>query len=235
MKEYIRLLACGAVLALLAGCKSPEFACNTPPASLDVSGPSIVVLPLSDCRSNHLADQIFRTGYLADMQGAIGQELQSMRYFSSVTIVKDNEIPPKADLQLTPTLERLDWDIPHHGRVETAKVVAHTFNFISNLTVGLPVGNLYLHSGTPVCGYSELNVAVRRTADKKVLLSSAFSDTATNRFKKSDCDKSQTKATIMLAAFQNTQEELRDELFKQLLQEKYAEAATKAASPKKSQ
>jgi hypothetical protein len=234
MKQTISILICMASLMLLAGCKSPEFACNLPPASLDVSGPSIVILPLTDSRSNRVADQVFRTGYLADIQGTIGQELQSMRYFSSVTIVKDNEIPPKADLQLTPTLARLDWEVPHHGRVETAKAVAHTFNFISNLTVGLPVGNLYLHSGTPVCGYSELDVAVRRSADNRLLLNTVFSDAATNRFKKSDCDKAQTRATIMLAAFQNTQEELRGELLKQLLQDKYANPAPKATSAKKS-
>jgi hypothetical protein len=234
MKEPIRLCALMAGLILLAGCKSPEFACNELPPSLDVAGPSIVVLPMADSRSNRLADQVFRNGYLTDVQGAIGQELQSMRYFSSVTIVKDNEIPPKADLQLTPTLQRLDWELPHHGRVETAKAVAHTFNFIGNVTLGLPVGNLYLHSGTPVCGNSALNVAVRRRADQKVLLDTAFFDTVTNRFKKSDCDKAQTKATVMLAAFENTQAELREELLKQLLQEKYANAAPKVASPKNS-
>jgi hypothetical protein len=234
MKQTISILISVASLALLAGCKSPEFACNLPPASLDVSGPSIVILPLTDSRTNRAADQVFRTGYLADMQETIGQELQSMRYFSSVTIVKDNEIPPKADWQLSPTLARLDWDIPHHGRVETAKAVAHTFNFISNLTLGLPVGDLYLHGGTPVCGYSEIDVTVRRPADKRVLLNTAFFDSETNRFKKSDCDKAQTKATMMLAAFQNSQQELRDELLKQLLQDKYASPAPKTSSPKKS-
>jgi hypothetical protein len=226
MKRMAMVFAAAAT-ALLTGCQSPGFAYNTPPASLDRSGPSIVVLPLVDSRSNREADNVFKTGYLSDVQGAIGRDLESMRFFSAVTVAKNGENLPLADLQLTPTLARLDWEILHHGRVETAKVVAHTFNLISAVTVGLPVGDLYLRTGTPVCGNSALDIAVRRTADQTLLVNATYSDTVTNRFKKSLCDKPQTKATVMLAAFQNTQSELKSDLLKQLLQDKIATAAPK--------
>jgi hypothetical protein len=229
----IAMVFAAAATVLLTGCQSPGFAYNTPPAGLDRSGPSIVVLPLADSRSNREADHVFRAGYLTDVQGAIGQDLESMRFFSAVTVAKDGENLPHADLQLTPTLARLDWEIPNHGRVETAKVMAHTFNLISAVTVGLPVGDLYLRTGTPVCGNSALDVTVRRMADQKLLLNAAYSDTVTNRFKKSVCDKAQTKATVMLAAFQNTQSELKSDLLIQLLQDKIATAAPKVADPKK--
>ena len=232
MKGMALVFAATATL-LLTGCRSPGFAYNAPPSGLDRSGPSIVVLPLADSRSNRGADNVFRTGYLTDVQAAIGEDLASMRFFSAVTVAKDGENLPRADLQLTPTLQRLDWEIPHHGRMETAKVVAHTFNLISAVTVGLPVGDLYLITGTPVCGSSALAVTVRRKADQKLLLNAVYSDTVTNRFKKSVCDKAQTKATVILAAFQNTQSELKSDLLMQLLQDKIAQAAPKVADPKK--
>ena len=233
MKVGLLMIAALGGMALLTGCQSPQFAYSAAPERLDVSGPRIVVLPLADSRTNRESDDVFRKGYLTDVQAALGQELQSMRYFSSVTVAQDNENPPDADFQLTLTLEQLDWEVPNHGAVETEKVLGHTFNFIANLTVGLPAGNLVLHSGTPIYGRSAFEVAVRRTKDQKLLWNMAYSETVTNRVKKSDCDKAATRATVMLAAFQTTQAELKEDLLKELVQEKYADGAGRVAGAKK--
>lgn len=48
---------------------------------------------------------------------------------------------------------------------------------------------------------------------------------ALNRVKKSDCDKKETRAAVMLAAFQNTGTEFKSDLLKQLLEDKYANSA----------
>src|ERR1700690_3726774 len=221
MKVELLILTPLVGMVLLTGCRSPEFSYSAPPASLDHSGPSIVVLPLADGRSNSEADHVFGKKYLAQAQGAIVQELQSMRYFSSVIASTNQDNLPLADFQLSPTLQRLDWEIQHHGRVETEKAAGHTVNFVANLTLGLPVGDLFMLGEAPVCGNSALEVAVRRTADQTLLLSAVYSDTVTNRVKKSLCDKPQTKAMVMLAAFQNTEGELKSDLLKQLIQDKY--------------
>lgn len=212
-------------ISLLTGCRSPEFAYNTPPASLDPTGPSIVLLPLTDSRDNHDADRVFNKGYLVDMQTAIGRELESMRLFSSVTVANDPAHVATADYQVTPTLRRLDSELPHHTAVHSEKAVGHTLNFVVGGVTGIPVGSLFMLGGTPVCGNSAFDFAVRRAADQRLLLNATYSGTVTNRVKKTECDKPQTKATVMLAAFQTTQAEFKDDLLKQVLQDKYAKLA----------
>lgn len=209
-------------ILLLNGCRSPEFSYATPSARLDLSGPSIVVLPLADSRTNREADHVFRKGYLANVQGEVGRELQSMDVFSSVAVTTNQEHFPNADLQLSLTLQRLDCKVPHHGRISTEKAALSVIDY----TVGLPVGGIYSSFSTSVYGNSALQVAVRRTADQKLLFNTSYSETVTNRVKKSVCNKPQTKATVMLAAFQNTQAQLKGDLLKEILQEKYANAAS---------
>ena len=233
MKKTFLMLTGLTGIALLSGCRSPEFAYNTPPAALDPAGPSVVLLPLADSRDNRGADQVFKKGYLADMQNTIEQELESMRLFSSVTVANDPAHLAHADLEIRPTLRRLDWELPHHTAVHSEKAVGHTLNFVVGGATGIPVGSLFMLGGTPVCGNSALDVTVRRAADQKFLVNASYSDTVTNRVKKSECDKAQTKAMVMLAAFQMTESELKSDLMKQLLQEKYANAGAAPQAPKK--
>ena len=222
------LLVALAAMALVTGCSSPEFTYNMPSASLDPSGPSIVVLPLADRRDNRNADEVFKKGYLSDVQDTIVRELQNTRMFNSVAVATNQEHLPAADLQLSPTLRRLDWEIPHHGSVSAAKAVGHTLNFIGNATLGLPAGNLVLHTGTPICGNVALDVTVRQTGSSNLLLNTTYSESVTNRVKKSDCDKYETKAAVMLAAFQTMELGFKTDLMKQLLQNKYAKPDPKA-------
>ena len=233
MKKTFLMLAGLAGIVLLTGCSSPNFAYNTPPAALDPAGPSIVLLPLTDSRDNRSADRVFQKGYLTDMQNTIERELESMRFFSSVTVANDPVHLVHADLEIRPTLRRLDWELPHHTAVHSEKAVGHTLNFVIGGATGIPVGSLFMLGGTPLCGNSALDVTVRRAADQKFLVNASYSDTVTNRVKKSQCDKAQTKATVMLAAFQMTESELKSDLMKQLLEEKYASTGAASQAPKR--
>lgn len=203
---------------LLSGCRSPDFAYDTPPARMDATGPTIAILPVIDSRTNLMADHVFRKGYLASLQGQVGQELQSMRAFSSVAVVTGSNHVNNADFQMSLTLRHLEWRIPHHGGIKTEKIATETVDTV----VGIPLTSLFLRFKTPVYGQSAMDVTVLRTSDQKLVLNTSYSDTITNRFKKSECDKTQTKVSVMVSAFQETQSELKDDLLKELLQSKYA-------------
>ena len=212
MKETA-LISVGLLLVLLlSGCRS-EFAYNAPPADADQGGPSIVVLPLTDSRTNHMADHVFKKSYLVKAQDSIARELESMKAFKSVTLATNGQPVPAADLQLALTLRQLDWKVHHHGGEQTEKVALHVFEGV----VGLPVSDVLIFQKTPVYGHLTLDATVRQTSDQKLLLNQAYSVSVTNVVKRTDCDKRDTKAAVMLAAFQLTQTELKDDLFKELL------------------
>jgi hypothetical protein len=207
---------------MLAGCQSPKFAYHAPPAILKSTGPRIAVLPLVDCRTNHDEDQILEKGYFADVQKAVGDELKSMNFFSSVTLMTNDASPLLAELQLSPTLRRLDWEIPHYGRLQAEA-------FAVGLVTGLVGGGVFLATGIDVYGHSDLDVSVRRISDGNVLLNLSYSDTVTNRLKKAVCDTPKTQASMMVQAFQKTIGELKTDLQKQLSQE------TNTSSPSRSE
>ena len=163
-----------------------------------------------------MADSIFKKRYLGKAQDAIVQELESMKSFKSVTLATNGQPVPTADLQLALTLRQLDWKVHHHGGEKTEKVALHVFEGV----VGLPVTDVLIFQHTPVYGHLAMDATVLRTTDQKLLLNQAYSVSVTNVVKRTDCDKRETKAAVMLAAFQLTQTELKDDLFKELLESK---------------
>jgi hypothetical protein len=219
MKETA-LISVGLLLVLLlSGCRS-EFAYNAPPADADSAGPSIVILPLTDNRTNHMADSVFKKKYLTKAQESIGQELESMKEFSSVMLATNGQPVPKADLQLALSLRQLDWKVHHHGGEKTEKVALHVFEGV----VGLPVTDVLIFQKTAVYGHLGMDATLQQTVGQKILWNEAYSVSVTNVVKRTDCDKRETKAAVMLAAFQLTQTELKDDLFKELMQPKGATA-----------
>ncbi len=221
MKETA-LISVGLLLVLLlSGCRS-EFAYNAPPADADSAGPSIVILPLTDNRTNHMADQcLSKKSISLEAQESIGQELQSMKTFSSVTLATNGEPVPKADLQLALSLRQLDWKVHHHGGEKTEKVALHVFEGV----VGLPVTDVLIFQKTAVYGHLGMDATqCSRQWTKKYLWNAAYSVSVTNVVRRTDCDKRETKAAVMLAAFQLTQTELKDDLFKELVESKNATA-----------
>lgn len=198
-------------VVFLAGCRGPKFAYKAPPAVVNYAGPTILVMPLCDGRTNRAADGILRKRYMADVQKAIGSELQSMNLFSLVVVTTNRENFPAADYQLNPTLQRLDWEVPHKGWLKAENIAA---NLVDNIT-GVPTEFLMLFK-TPVYGNSSLDVSLRRNADQKILLEAGYCDTVTNRVHKSDYNRPQTKATVMVCAFQKTMADLKTDVRKQL-------------------
>ena len=196
-------------ILFLAGCQSPKFAYQAPPPSLNGNGPSIAVMPLTDCRTNRDMDKILEKGYLVDVQKAIGDELQSMNAFRSVTVITNETTSPTTDLKLNPKLCRLDWEIPHYGELE-AKA------FAVGLLTGIVGGAIYASTGIDVHGHSILDVSVNQTATAQTIFSFEYSDDVTNRLKKAVCDTPNTQASMMLQAFQKTMCEMKTDLGKNL-------------------
>jgi hypothetical protein len=211
-------------IVFLAGCQAPKFTYQAPPPSLNNIGPSIVVMPLTDSRTNRDMDKILEKGYLVDVQKAIGGELQSMNFFSSVIVVTNETTLPTADLKLNPNLHRLDWEIPHYGELE-AKA------FAVGLLTGIVGGAIYASTGIDVHGHSILDVRVDRTATAQTVFNFEYADDVTNRLKKAVCDTPATQASMMVEAFQKTMGEMKTDLGKNL-PKTVVEATNSVASQK---
>ena len=197
------------LLAVLTGCQSPPFAYPAPPARLSSAGPSIVIMPLTDARTNLDMDKVLAKGYLTNVQNAIGSELQSMNYFRSVIVLTNTATIPPADLQLWPTLERLEWEIPNYQELEE-KAFA-----IALLTGGVG-GAIYASTGIDVYGHSTLDVVVNQTTNAIPVFNCVYTDTVTNRLKKAVCDTPKTQASMMVHAFQKTMLEVKADVQKHL-------------------
>jgi hypothetical protein len=194
-------------ILFLAGCQSPKFAYKAPPPSLNSAGPSILIMPLTDSRTNRDMDKVLEKGYLVDVQKAIGDELQSMDFFSSVTVITNETALPTADLKLNPTLRRLEWEIPNYGALETKA-------FMVGLFTGIIGGSIYAATGIDIYGHSILDVRVDQATN--TLFNFEYSDSITNHVKKAVCDTSNTKANMMVQAFQKTMGEVKTDLQKNL-------------------
>src|ERR1051325_6113826 len=89
----------------LAGCEAPKFAYKAPPVSLNATGPTILVMPIKDERTNRAMDKVLAKGYLSYVQSAIADELRSMNQFSSMVQITNETALTSADLKLTPGLK----------------------------------------------------------------------------------------------------------------------------------
>jgi hypothetical protein len=196
-------------ILFLAGCQSPKFSYPAPAPSLNRSGPIILIMPLTDSRTNREMDKVLEKGYLNDVQQAIGDELSSINFFSSVIITTNENTFPISDFRLNPTLYRLDWEIPHYGTLE-AKA------FTVGLLTGLVGGSIYAATGINVYGHSILDVQISQGTNLQPILNFQYSNTVTNRLRKAVCDTPKTKAGVMVQAFQKSMSDLKIDLQKNL-------------------
>lgn len=166
-------------------------------------------MPLEDCRTNRDMDKVMEKGYLVDVQNAIGGELQNMDYFSSVVVVTNDASLRTTDLKLTPTLHRLEWEIPNYDALLTKA-------FTVGLLTGAIGGVIYSSTSIDVHGHSVLAVRVEQVTNSATLFNWEFADSVTNRLKKAVCDTPDTKASMMIQAFNKTMGDLKAGLLKNL-------------------
>lgn len=195
----------------LVGCKSPKFTYAAPSSDLDLSGPSIVVMPIADHRTNRAMDRILAKGYFQDVQKAIADELRSMNKFRSVATLTNASETPVADLKLSPGLWRLEWEIPHYNALLTEAFVVGFFT-------GIVGGTIDMMTKTTVCGHSQLDIRLEQTAQPRVLLEGDYSASVTNRLKKGVCDTPKTKAAMMAQALQQTMVKVKVDIQNQIQQ-----------------
>ena len=207
MKRGFSFLGLFIVTFSLVGCQSAKFTYNTPVPIYNTSGPAVQVMPIIDCRTNRAMDKCLEKGYMADVQRAIAGELGSMNAFCSVIVTTNAADPVIADLKLSPTLYRLEWNIPDYDAL-IGKAFAVGF------FTGIVGGAIYASTSIDVHGHSALDFRVEQVADHRILLDSNYCGSVTNRLKKGVCDTPNTKARMMAQALQQTMYQVRLDLSK---------------------
>lgn len=206
------------------GCKAPKFAYKAPPACCVNAGPTIQVMPIADARTNREMDKVLAKGYMADVQRAIADELQSMNAFQSVTLITNATRVEVTDLKFSPKLYRLEWEIHNYGALVTKA-------FFIGLAGGIIGGSIYAATSVDVLGHSIMDVQVENTANHQLLLDTQYSVTITNRMKKASCDSSATKANMMVQAFQQTMVKVKTDLQERLIKNPQTNIVTAAKEP----
>lgn len=197
MKLVLALLSLAVLL--VTGCQSPKLGYKAPPPSLNPSGPSIAVLPLVDVRTNKSLDKVLAKDYLIEVQAAVADELRSMARFSRVTVATNVPVP-SADWNITPTLKRLEWEVPNYD-----SLMAKTF-LISLATGGIG-GGIYISTDTDVYGHVGMEFDV--SAGAAPALQQGYVTTVTNRMAKASSDVPKTRAHMASQALQATLTDLK--------------------------
>jgi len=196
MRSVLSSCLLAGVASLLVGCQSAKFVYNAAPKNLNPAGPSILVMPIADARTNKAMDKVLEKGYWTDVQRAISAELESMGRFKSVVTATNSSDFSPLDFKLSPTAQRLEWEIPNYGRLQANA-------FMVGLFTGIVGGSIYLSTGINVNGHAIFLMQMESLQSPAPALHQEYSASVTNRFKKASCDVPATKSKMMSNALKN--------------------------------
>jgi hypothetical protein len=202
-------LACTLLILPLLGCQAPKFAYQASPAKRNPAGPSILVMPITDGRTNKMMDHVLEKNYFADVQRAIADELESMGAFRQVIFMTNSANEAHTELKLAPKIRKLEWEIPNYGKLQAQA-------FAVGLFTGVIGASIYLSTDIDVYGRSTIDVRIDPVEGDVPVLETKYSATVTNRLKKASCDSPKTKASMMSQAFQKTMEQMKADIANRL-------------------